>query len=207
MNCTPAAPITVIGGGGHAKVIVGLIQALGVEIAAIRDENPEVVGMTVLGVPVEHPSTEASTEPRVLAVGDNRARAVVAKRVRGPFATLIHPAAFVAPDAELGPGTVVCAGAVIQPGAHVGSHVVVNTGSTIDHDCRIGDYVHLAPGVNLAGEVTVEEGAFLGVGSAVVNGLVIGAWATLGAGAVATRNIEATVTAVGTPARPLRRTR
>ena len=94
---------------------------------------------------------------------------------------------------------------VVQPDAVIGDHVIVNTGATIDHDCTIGDYAHLAPGVHLSGSVHVGEGAFLGIGSVVIPGVKIGRWSTLGAGAVAIRDLADGVTAVGVPARVLKR--
>lgn len=198
--------LIVIGGGGHAKVIVGVAKALSLDVLAIHDEDGGKAGTEILGIRVRGGTPEifADGNEVVIAIGDNRTRARLAAAIDAPFATLVHPHAWVSPDARLGPGTVVFAGAVIQPGAQIGAHSIVNTGATVDHDCQVGDHCHLAPGVHLAGDVNVENGALLGVGSAVINGITIGAWSTLGAGGVATQDVAAEAIAVGVPARIVR---
>ncbi len=80
-----------------------------------------------------------------------------------------------------------------------------NTNAAVDHDCLIGDYAHVGPGVSLAGNVTVGEGAFLGIGSVAIMGSTIGRWSTVGAGAAVVHDIPDNVTAVGLPARIIKR--
>jgi acetyltransferase-like isoleucine patch superfamily enzyme len=99
---------------------------------------------------------------------------------------------------------VVFAGAVIQPDSVLGSHAIINTGATVDHDCHIGNFVHVAPGCNLAGAVTLKEGAFMGIGSRAIPGVTVEAWTTVGAGATVVHDLPGGITAVGTPARPVR---
>lgn len=198
-----AKRLVMVGAGGHAKVALALARTLGYEVVAIQDDDEDKHGSALGGVPVvaafhEVPGTDACLV--ILALGDNRARQRLA--TLGPIApALVHPHAWVAPDVQLGAGTLIFAGAVVQPGARIGEHVIVNTGATVDHDCEIGSFAHVAPGVNLSGGVRVAEGALLGVGSAVVNGVRIGRWAVLGAGGVAVRDVPDGATAIGVPAR------
>lgn len=198
-----SAALTVIGAGGHAKVVVGLLHASGIPVHACFDDDAARWGSRVLGVEVRGPiSTVAPGAVAVLAIGNNSARHAYAT-LPLRWTTLVHPRAFVDPSVHLGPGTVVFAGAVIQPEARLGAHVIVNTGACIDHDCVLGDCSHVAPGVHLAGAVTIREGAFLGVGAAVIPGRTVGAWATVGAGAAVVRDVEPKTTVVGVPARPV----
>lgn len=195
--------LALIGGGGHARVVLATLRTLGVAVAAVLDDDPGRWGTELDGVPVRGPVAENAGGFRrgVLAVGDNRARRRLANGLELEWATVVHPRAWVDPGARLGPGTVVFAGAVIQPGASLGSHVIVNTAASIDHDCRLGDFVHVAPGCRLAGAVTVGEGALLGVGSVAVPGMEIGAWAVVGAGAAVVSDLPAGCVATGVPAR------
>ena len=203
-------PVSVIGAGGHAKVVVSTLHAAGYPVAGIYDDDPGKRGSTILGVPIKGSVLElprAGEVPAVIAVGSNAAREALMERLADrEWISVVHPRACVHPTVQLGPGSVVFAGAVIQPDSVIGAHVIVNTGATVDHDCQLGDFVHLAPGVHLAGDVRVGRGAFLGTGSAVVPGRLIGDWATIGAGAVVVRDIRERTTAVGVPARPLRKT-
>jgi sugar O-acyltransferase (sialic acid O-acetyltransferase NeuD family) len=201
------AKVTIVGAGGHAKVVIATARAAGLELDAIVDDDPAARGRRVLdlevigdvGVVLDDPDRVA-----LLAVGSNAARARLAARARCAFATAVHPTAVVDDSVLLAPGTVVFANAVIQPDAVLGAHVIVNTSASIDHDCAIGDFAHVSPGVHLAGQVIVGEGAFLGIGAAVIPGVRIGAWATIGAGAAVVRDVADRVTAVGVPARPRR---
>lgn len=198
--------ITVVGAGGHAKVVLALCRAAGVKVDRVVDDNLARDGSTLLGIPVCAPAKDHL--PRgaraVIAIGNNATRARVAAEfddVVGEWVTLIHPRAFVDPSVRLGVGVVVFAGAVVQVDSVVGDHAIINTGATVDHDARLGACTHLAPGVHLAGNVVVEEQAFLGVGVSVIPGRTIGARTTVGAGAAVVKDLPADVVAVGVPAR------
>ena len=199
--------VVVIGAGGHAKAVISTLQAAGHRVVAVYDDDQARWGSEILGVPVRGPvaaAGEAGAASGVVAIGGNALRKKIAGRVRLRWLTVVHPAAWVAPDAQLGAGTVVFAGAIIQPGCVVGQHVIINTGATIDHDCMIADWAHLAPGVRLAGHVGVGEGAFLGIGCSAIPARKIGAWTTVGAGAVVVRDLVDDVVAYGVPARAKR---
>ena len=200
--------LAVIGAGGHAKVVLATLQAAGIDVDAVLDDDEGLWSTELLGVRVRGPIAELDGgrwSRGILAVGDNRTRSRFAADLGTPreieWVPVVHPAAVVHPSARLGPGAVVFAGAVVQPDARLGAHVIVNTGATVDHDCRLCDFVHLGPGGHLAGTVRVDEGAFLGIGSSVLPGVRIGAWATVGAGAVVVSDVEPGATVRGVPAR------
>lgn len=195
--------VSVIGAGGHAKVIVRALQDLGFRVAAIFDDDPRRRGLTLLGIPIVGPIEcirEQPQRPTVIAIGDNAMRRRIADRYDLPWMTVVHPQALIDPSVRLGKGTVVLARAVVQVDSSLGDHVIVNHAATVDHDCAVADYVHLAPGVHLAGDVTVHDEVFMGIGAVAVPGVRIGAETTVGAGAVVTCNLPGHVVAVGVPA-------
>lgn len=200
---TTSEPICILGGGGHAKVVIATLCAAGCRVRAVYDDDPDLHGQEVLGLPVEGAIDAFDpTYPAVIAIGEGRVRQQIAERFpEANWARAIHPSATVDPTATVGPGTVIFAGAVVQPEAVLGAHVIVNTGATVDHDCQISPFAHLAPGTHLAGEVTVGEGALLGIGSACLPGTSVGAWATVGGGTVVNRDVPDRVVAVGVPVR------
>lgn len=197
--------VAVVGAGGHAKVVIATLQALGHEVLVALDDDPARRGDAVLGVPVAGPTAawlgERPGTSAVLAVGDNRARRRLAGELPGEWLAVVHPRAVVHPSARVAPGAVVFAGAVVQPEARVGAHGIVNTGATVDHDADVGAFAHVAPGAHLCGGVTLGEGVLLGVGAVATPGRTVGAWTTVGAGAAVTADLPAGVTAVGVPAR------
>lgn len=195
--------VAIVGAGGHAKVIIGILRALGVPIFGAFDDEEARCGHEVLGVPIRACLSAVPGVGRlaVLAVGDNAARKELAEQLSLQWRACVHPRAWVDPSTIMGEGTVVCAGAMIQPDVRIGAHAIVNTGATVDHDCVLADYVHLSPGVHLAGGVSVEEGAFLGTGARVIPRVRIGAWAVVGAGATVVKDLPPMGVYVGTPAR------
>ncbi|GIV19729.1 MAG: transferase [Armatimonadota bacterium] len=200
--------IAVIGAGGHARVVIGTLQAAGLPAGAVFDDNPSTWDTEILGVPVlgaVSRVTEEGYRRAVIAIGDNATRRRLSVQLRGvEWVTVVHPQSWIHPSVQIGEGTVVFAGAVIQPEARIGSHVIINTGATVDHECVIHDYAHIAPGVHLAGRVEIGEGAFIGIGSSVIQCCKVGDWSVIGAGAAVIRDIPGGVTAVGVPARVIK---
>lgn len=199
--------VWVLGGSGHAKVVVSTLRASGARVRAVLDDAPERHGSSVLGVRVGGPIAVPAEGWGVVAIGKNEIRRKVAERTGARWATAVHPRAAVESSAALGPGTVVFAGAVIQADARVGAHGIVNTGASVDHDCFLGSYVHIGPGARLCGGVEIGDGVFIGAGAVCMPNVRVGAWSTIGAGAVVNRDVPPNVVAAGVPVRILRSSR
>ncbi|PZR34805.1 NeuD/PglB/VioB family sugar acetyltransferase [Caulobacter segnis] len=202
------AGVVIIGGGGHAKVVIEILRAAGETVAAIVDADPTprtILGVPVVGDDLALPALRERGLTRLfVAVGDNRLRETLGRKARDAGFSLVnavHPSAVVSPSARLGEGVAVMAGAVINADNQVADLAIINTGAVVDHDCRLGAAAHVAPGAALAGGVSVGERAFLGVGARVIPGVTIGADTVVGAGGVVVRNLPAGVLAVGVPAK------
>jgi sugar O-acyltransferase (sialic acid O-acetyltransferase NeuD family) len=200
--------VLVLGAGGHAKVVVDILQMQRVSVLGYLDDDPNRSGTIWLELPVLgqiEDYRKLGYSGLVMGVGSNKARQKVVNSlghaVDDLWVNAIHPFAIVARSAKIGRGVVIAAQAVINPGAVIGDHVIINTAATVDHDCVIGDYAHIAPGVHLAGGVQVGRGVLVGIGAQVIPNRTIGAWATIGAGATVIHNIPAKVIAKGTPAK------
>lgn len=209
----------LIGGGGHARVVLdALAEAGGVELLGILDPEPpeqtlECFGLRHLGGDERLPELLARGATH-FAVGlggtrDNRPRRELFLRALAaglaPLSVL-HPEAIVSRHARLEPGVTVLAGAVVNAGAELAAGALINTGALVEHDCRIGAHAHVATGARLAGAVRVGALAHIGAGAVVLQGLEIGESAIVGAGAVVLEDVEAGAVAVGSPARVARRT-
>jgi len=198
--------VHVFGAGGHGKVVIATLRAMGRTVEGVWDDDRAREGAHVLGVPVLGPIDGCPRRSDVvLAIGANDVRARVAQALDHHFVTVVHPTASIDEGVSIGPGSVILAGAVIQTDAIVGAHVIVNILATVAHDNRLGDFVHLSAGVNLGGGVEVQTGALLGLGAVVIPGQVVGAWSTVGAGSVVIQSVDERSTVFGSPARPIRR--
>lgn len=205
-------PVIILGGGGHAKVLISALLAASTVIIGIVDPDPTLAGRSILGVPVlggdevvdKYPPAEVLLVNGLGSVALPIKRQQLSEKYRGAgyrFATILHPAAVVAADVLLGEGAQVMAGAVIQPGSRIGIDSIINTRASVDHDCIIGDYVHIAPGVTLSGGVTVGRCSHIGTGATVTQGISIDNRCLVAAGAVVTRNMAEGAKVRGVPAR------
>ncbi|WP_142688536.1 acetyltransferase [Chitinophaga polysaccharea] len=185
------------GAGGHAKVIIEILQSRGIPVEGLFDSNPDI--KQLWQYPVIHSSPLPSHEV-IIAIGNNAIRKKLAEQPCR-FGTGLHQLANISPTARISEGTVVMAGATINADVVIGRHCIINTNASVDHDCILEDFVHVSPNVALCGNVVVGEGAHIGAGAVVIPGIVIGKWAVIGAGAVVVRNIPDNTVAVGNPAR------
>lgn len=195
--------VAVIGGGGHAKVVVDALERCGAQVAGVVDEG-RPMRERLWGTPVVPAIEDIAADGFVVAIGDNRRR-----RERFDFycrsgyrpVTVVHPATTLGRGVTVGAGSFVAAGACVNSDTVIGPNTIINTGASVDHDCRIGAHVHVAPGVRLAGGVAVGEGVLLGIGTVVTPMRLIGAWAVCGAGAVVVGDVPPSVVAKGVLAR------
>jgi UDP-perosamine 4-acetyltransferase len=195
-------PVVILGGGGHARVVIDALRCAGHVIAGVIDPKPDVEetlpdDITWLGKDL----SQARSGEVLVAIGvgsidvgaKNPRPAIFAEAKAGGFEiqSFRHPSAIVADDVELGEGSQIMAGAILQPGVHLGANCIVNSGASLDHDCWIGDHVHIAPGAVLSGAVAVGDGCHIGTGAIVIQNIRIGAEAMIAAGAIVTRDVPA----------------
>lgn len=194
--------VYLVGAGGHAKVIIEVLEEQNVHIGAIQDPNPEINSLMDYKVINELPKAfDRENDQLIISIGNNITRKKIALHTDCKFSTAIHQTAVVSKRATIGDGTVVMAGVSINTCVEIGMHSIINTNASIDHDCILEDYVHISPNVALAGNVRVGEGTHIGIGACVIQGVTIGKWCTIGAGSVIIKDIPDGSTVVGNPGR------
>jgi sugar O-acyltransferase (sialic acid O-acetyltransferase NeuD family) len=227
VNLPAVQRLAIIGAGGHGREVLDVVEALNqveprFEVVGVVADQADAdllarrrvqllgtVDQLVDGLLHDDVDQDKGPLALVLAIGDPVTRAVLAQRVEAVAAArslqwapaLVHPAATVGGDVELGSGVVVAAGGRITTNVRVGQHVQVNVNAVVSHDCRLGDHVTLSPGVLVNGTVTIGPGSFLGTGAIVTPGRSIGAGVVVGAGAVVVDDVPPGVIAKGVPAR------
>jgi sugar O-acyltransferase (sialic acid O-acetyltransferase NeuD family) len=213
-----ARPIVVLGGGGHARVVIEAARSCPTEweVIGVVDPSPAPGAVSDLGVAYLGDDETFAAQPRsldtrgtrpwlVVGVGgiDPRPRKALVTRHRrsSEWATIVHATAWVSPTAELAAGAVVLAGATVNAGARIGSHAIVNTGAIVEHDVVIDAFGQVAPGAVIGGGTSVGEGAFIGLGARVRDHVTIGESAVVGMGAVVVGDVAPGTTVAGDPAR------
>lgn len=196
--------IVVVGGGGHASDVLGVVEALGHTVVGFQDDRqPELRRFEGRARHIGPIGDPCDATEFAWGLGWPGARRAVLPRLRLAAATLIHPSATVHPNVRIGEGVVIMAGAIVSAGAVIGDHVLIHHNAIIGHDCEVGRFTSVMPGAAVSGDVSLGEGCLIGANATVIQGLMIGARAVLGAGAVATRDLPADMTAVGKAAKPL----
>jgi len=208
--------VVVVGSGGHAKVIIDIIEKqdsfsiIGL-IDGFRKPGTEIYGYKVLGGEAILATADYKDITHgIVAIGDNWVRSRVATTIKQlkpdcSFIKAIHPSANLARDVIIGEGTAVMAGAIINSGTVIGSHCIINTNASVEHDNTLGSFVAIAPGAVTGGNVTIGDFSTVGLGAKVIHKIAIGTHSLIGAGAVVIEDIGNQAVWYGIPARLARK--
>ena len=147
-----AERIVVVGGGGHAKVLVDTIEAgAHFDIAGFVafKESGTLYRYPRLGDDTALPSIfDSGIRSAIVAIGDNRRRQQLIDRLRRLGFRLINaisPASVVSKYTILGNGVAILPGAVVNAHTCLADGVIINTNASVDHDCDVGACVHVGP--------------------------------------------------------------
>lgn len=197
-------PIVIVGGGGHTRVLIGVLKRLELPIRGIITSDESLLGGEVHGVPVLGLEGQVVLNAQEIAIAIGvgnlasskgpglHVRAGIYRRYveQGFFvAPVISHQAILQPDIMVGQGVQVMPGAIIQPGAMIGENAIINTRAVIEHDCVIAPHVHVAPGAVICGTASIGEGTHIGAGAVVLQRVTIGANVVIGAGVTVTRDV------------------
>lgn len=197
--------IIIIGGGGHTRVLLGMLRAGGQAVRGIVTTNDALLGTRIMDIPVLGREGEVALTPEdvtlVNGVGNHPSRqgsGMAPRRLlyqryreRGfDFLPILDPHAVVQPHTTLGAGAQIMPGAIIQPGANIGENVIINTRAAIDHDTLIHPHCHIAPGAVLCGHVVVGEATHIGAGAVILQDVTIGRQVVIAAGTIIRHNVD-----------------
>lgn len=176
--------LILIGGGGHCKSCIDVIEAAGTfRIVGILD-SAEKVGQLVCGYSI------VGTDDRIeefakqgvafhITVGQMRSSVVREKifskiqALKAETPVIVSPLARVSSHARIGEGTIVMHYALVNADAEVGANCIINNRALVEHDAIVGNHCHISTGAILNGNVQVGHRSFVGSGAVTKEGVVI----------------------------------
>jgi sugar O-acyltransferase (sialic acid O-acetyltransferase NeuD family) len=207
--------IIVAGGGGHAKVVIGILRKIPsfrlLGYTGLKD-NGVILGAAYLGtdssldsLAKEHGNLQAALGLGQVGTGHQRRQLwteLVRRRLE--FPPVVSPRAVLNEGVSVGEGCVVMDGAVVNSGATLGRGAIVNSNSTVEHDVAVGDWVHVAPGATVSGGTSVGNYSMVGAGATIIEGIKIAEGCLIGAGATVVADLPEPGVYAGCPARRIK---
>ena len=169
------AKIVLIGGGGHCKSVIDVIEQEGqFEITGIVDK-PEFLGSDILGYSVIGNDSDLGNLAKkyqyaLITVGqiespDLRILLFDMALLAGfNLPNIISPRAYISKHATLGQGTLVMHDALVNASVSIGKNCIINNKALIEHDSIIEDFCHISTNAVINGGVIVRQGSFVGSG-------------------------------------------
>ncbi len=196
--------IILIGGGGHCKSCIDVLEQEGrFAIAGIVD-LPEKVGEEILGYPIIGTDDDLpdllKTCPHVLItlgqIKSPNTRIRLYERLLElgfKLPGVISPFAYVSPHAQIGEGAIIMHHALVNAGARIGRNCIINTKALVEHDAVIEDHCHTATGAIINGGVTVGTGTFVGSNAVIKEGIMVDHNCVIGCGVTITKTDSQTL--------------
>lgn len=165
--------ILLIGGGGHCRSVIDVIeQENRFEIAGIIDTKElvgsEVLGYKILGSDEDLKDLRHHYKYALITVGQIKSPEIriklfeMLKSFGYELPTVISPLAYVSKHATLGEGTVIMHHALINANVTIGQNCIINTKALIEHDAIIEEHCHISTGAIVNGGVHITAGTFYG---------------------------------------------
>lgn len=207
--------IIILGSGGFAREVVWLLE----ENNKIKPE------WNILGFVSDDEREEKSKYPILgndqwllqyekevsiaCCIGNGSVRKKIIEKFKEKknfhYPNLIADTVKMSESVKLGKGCIICAMSVLTVDIEIGDFLICNLDCTVGHDVKIDDYVTLNPSVNVSGNVAIGSETSIGTGCNLIQGITVGAGSTIGAGAVVVTDIPDKCTAVGVPAKVIKK--
>lgn len=194
--------LLLIGGGGHCKAAIDVIEcAGGHDIAGVIERQgaglTKVLGYPVLGTDANLADLLETCPAALVTIGqimsaEPRIQSFDAARLAGAeLPAITSPLAHVSRHAQVGAGTLVMHRVTVNASAKIGENCILNSHCLIEHDAIVGDHCHVSTGARVNGGVVIGRGCFIGSGAIVKQGVRLGPNSVIGAGCVVLGDVPA----------------
>jgi len=176
--------IILIGGGGHCKSVIDVIeQESRFKIVGIVDK-PELLGHDVLGYSVIGNDSDLAIlvkkyQYALVTVGHIESSFLriklfnLAAEAGFILPSIVSPRAYISEPAIIGKGTIVMHDALINTNVQIGNNCIINSKALIEHDCSISNHCHISTNATINGGTIVKSGCFVGSGAITKESIII----------------------------------
>lgn len=206
----------IIGAGTYGEVYLAYLLEDGVEIVGFLDDDSNLHGTFVRGVPVlgginmlENIKKTHRIEAVYCPLGNNKLRVEImthALELGYKIPNFIHHSVNIAPNVEIAnKGVYILSGTTIMPWCKICDFVMMSVNTIVSHHSNLEEGVFLSFGVNLGASITVHKYAYLGISSTIMTGVhQLGENCMIGAGAVVIKDVPENAVMAGVPAKILK---
>lgn len=167
--------LILIGGGGHCKSCIDVIESTGNwKISGIIEKenntSKNVLGYPIIGCDDNIPKFVTPDNHFLITIGQIglptlRIRLFqFLKDLNANIATIVSPLSYVSKHASIKEGSIVMHHALVNANAQIGANCIINTKVLIEHDAIVEDHCHIATGAIINGGVKVKNSSFVGTG-------------------------------------------
>lgn len=195
--------LILMGGGGHCRSAIDVIEAEGSHRIMGVLEDPAFKGSDVMGYPIL--GTDDALADLVghgvgvlVTIGQIKTSKIrerafaAAKKAGASLPVIVSPNAYCSRHATIGAGTMVMHGAIVNVSCVIGENCIVNSMALLEHDVSIGDHTHIATGARVNGGVKIGPRCFIGSGAVLHHDIEIGERAIIPAGTVVRSSVSTT---------------
>lgn len=204
--------LILIGGGGHAKACIDVIQSLQeyniLGYIDFKETIDSKYNIPYLGDDdcIKNYLNDASF---LITVGQIKSASIRIKlfdylqSINAEIATIVSKNAIVSSHASIGKGSIIMHSVIVQSDVSIGENCIINDRALLEHDVVVGDHSHISTGAMLNGNVTIGSSTFIGSGAIIKNGITIGDSVVIGFASAIKNDIESNQSWVGNPAKKI----
>lgn len=195
--------VLILGGGGGAALVLDILSnTLTQQAIGILDNNPAMIGTSLMGVPIlggfdlaislwQEKKFDALISTVVRDIADRASIFEHFTKLGIPFTNIIAPSASIRSETLFGTGNLVVHGSYIATGVTLGDNNFLAAGTFIEHHSTIGSHCTFGPRTSLSGKVKVADRVKFGTHVAVEPFVEIGTESVIASGVVLTSHVPA----------------
>ena len=176
--------IILIGGGGHCKSVIDVIEhEAKFKIAGILDKpeflDSKILGYSVIGSDSDLENLAKKYDYAFITLGQIKSSSSriklfdLANKAGFCLPSIISPSSHISKYSKIGNGTIIMHHAIVNANTTIGDNCIINTKALIEHDCLISSHCHISTNVIINGGVKIGSKCFIGSNVTTKNNITI----------------------------------